>query len=344
VNTQEDVNGNCFVDQNETDPFDADSDNDGTNDGFDTCPLDDNPLCSSQCRPGITPPEEQDSDGDGIPDVNEDINKNCIQDTSETNFRKRDTDGDGTNDNQDVCPLDPDPTCTNACIPGEFIAPQRDSDRDGIKDVLEDANRNCIREVNETDSYNPDSDGDGLADGMEDRNQNGILDPGETDPRMVDTDRDGIPDGVEDTNKNGFADFDELDPTKTDTDEDGIPDFLEDRNLNGIFELNLGETNGARKDTDQDGLDDGVEDRNFNGIVDAGETDPRNPDTDGDGANDGQEVIQGTNPIHASNSDFNRAVGQGCSLNMGLAIPDLSLVPWIGMMLVGLAFRIRKHR
>ncbi len=339
-NAQEDINGNCAVDLNESDPFDNDTDNDGTFDGSDTCPLDPNPLCNAQCRPGVPPAPEQDSDGDGIPDANEDINENCIQDASETNFRKRDTDDDGTNDNQDQCPLDADEACTNACIPGEFIAPQRDSDRDGIKDVIEDTNRNCIREVSETDSYNADTDTDGIADGIEDRNQNGLLDAGETDPRMVDTDRDGIQDGVEDRNKNGIAEFDELDPTKTDTDEDGIPDFMEDRNQNGT--LDAGETNGARNDTDQDGLQDGAEDRNRNGIVDAGETDARAPDTDGDGANDGQEVTQGTNPINASQSDFNRAIGKGCSLNVGASAPDASMIGYVGMLLAGLAFRIRK--
>jgi len=318
-NSVEDKNANCLVDPGESDPFNPDTDGDGITDGNDTCPLDPNPLCANECKPGVPPPAGQDSDGDGIPDANEDINQDCIQSPNETNFRKRDTDGDGVNDNNDPCPLNPDPSCVKECVPGEFIPPQRDSDNDGIKDVLEDTNKNCLRDVGETDAYNNDTDGDGLPDGIEDRNQNGVFEPGETDPRNPDTDGDGILDGVEDSNHNGIVDFNELDPKSADTDGDGIPDFIEDTNRNGIWDK--GETNGARKDTDEDGLPDGVEDANHNGIVDAGETDPRNPDSDGDGVTDGQEIAQGTNPIRASQSDFNHAVGQGCSLEVAGEIP-----------------------
>ncbi len=316
-NSQEDTNGNCFVDPGESDPFDPDTDGDGLNDGSDTCPLDPNPLCSSECVPGVAPPEEQDSDGDGIPDKYEDINRNCVTDVNETNFRLRDTDGDGVNDNNDPCPVNNNPSCVKECIPGEFIAPQRDSDGDGVKDVLEDTNKNCILDFGETDSYNLDSDGDGLPDGVEDKNQNGIWDEGETDPRNPDTDGDGIMDGIEDKNLNGRKDFNECNPLTTDTDGDGILDHIEDTNLNGIWDS--GETNCDREDTDQDGLSDGAEDKNFNGFVDAGESDPRNPDTDGDGATDGQEVQNGTNPINGSANDFNRALGQGCQLGAGVS-------------------------
>ena len=326
-NAQEDLNGNCQVDPNESDPFDADTDNDGINDGNDNCPLDPNPLCANECVPGVPPPETQDSDSDGIPDRFEDINQDCQQSANETNFRKRDSDGDIINDNEDPCPLNPDTTCTKECIPGEFIPPQRDSDHDGIKDVLEDTNKNCIRDIGETDSYNNDTDGDGLPDGVEDRNQNGILDPGESDPRNPDTDGDGIPDGVEDKNKNGLVDFDECSPISTDTDGDGILDFNEDKNANGAWDTN--ETNCSRKDTDQDGLEDGAEDKNHNGIVDAGETDPRNSDSDGDGATDGQEISLGTNPLKSSNGDLNKALGQGCSLGAAAGFPSA----WIYLIL-----------
>jgi parallel beta helix pectate lyase-like protein/thrombospondin type 3 repeat protein len=338
-NSEEDKNGNCLVDPGETDAFNPDSDGDGITDGNDQCPLDKNPLCANECKPGVPPPADQDSDGDGIPDAFEDINQNCIQDVNETDFRNRDTDGDGINDNEDPCPLNADAACVKECIPGEFIPPQRDSDKDGIKDVLEDTNKNCIKDVNETDAYNADTDGDGLPDGVEDKNQNGIVDPDETDPRIADTDGDGIPDGTEDKNHNGKVDFDELNPLSQDTDGDGITDFNEDKNLNGI--VDKGETNGARKDTDLDGLDDGVEDKNHNGIVDAGETDPRNPDTDGDGVTDGQEVIQGTNPINASTSDFNKAIGKGCSLGMA-SVPSQAPFAILGVLsfiLVGLRIR-----
>ncbi|MCE9624430.1 MAG: right-handed parallel beta-helix repeat-containing protein [Deltaproteobacteria bacterium] len=343
-NSEEDREHPCVVDPNESDPFDPDTDNDGITDGNDVCPLDPNPLCANACTPGVPPPDGQDSDGDGIPDGNEDINNDCIQSPNETNFRKRDSDGDIINDNEDPCPLNSDTSCKQECIPGEFIPPQRDSDRDGIKDVLEDTNKNCIRDVGESDSYNNDTDGDGLPDGAEDRNQNGVFEPGETDPRNLDTDADGLADGIEDRNHNGLVDFDELDPKVGDTDGDGILDFNEDTNRNGVFDS--GETNGARKDTDQDGLEDGVEDANHNGFVDAGESDPRNPDTDGDGATDGQEISQGTSPIRGSKGDFNKASGQGCSLSQ-VAMDASGFSAYLGLglsSLLGLRFRRAKRK
>jgi hypothetical protein len=317
TNLEEDINGNCIVDPLESDPLDPDTDDDNVTDGNDTCRLDPNPLCDRPCQPGIVTAEGQDSDGDSIPDSAEDIDRSCTKQERETDFRKRDTDGDGLNDNRDSCPNDPDANCVKECFPGEeFTAPQRDSDRDGVFDVLEDTNHDCTRSIDETDAFAEDTDGDGIQDGVEDKNRSGILDSGETDPRNPDTDGDGIIDGVEDKNQNGiFGEFDECNPLLADTDEDGIFDFNEDISKNGI--LDAGETNCARKDTDQDGLDDGLEDINKNGVVDAGETDPRNPDTDGDGATDGQEVSFGTNPIHASSGDLNRAIGQGCALGAG---------------------------
>jgi AAA ATPase containing von Willebrand factor type A (vWA) domain len=341
-NSDEDKNSNCLVDPLESDPFDNDTDNDGITDGNDTCRLDPNPLCNQECQPGVAPPDAQDSDGDGIPDANEDINENCIQDVNETSFRKRDTDGDIINDNEDPCPLNPDTACVKECIPGEFIPPQRDSDRDAIKDVLEDVNKNCLREQNETDAYVNDTDTDGLLDGVEDKNQNGLLEGDEMDPRIADTDSDGILDGLEDKNKNGKVDFDELNPLSQDTDGDGIQDQFEDRNLNGI--LDAGETNGARKDSDQDGLEDGAEDVNKNGLVDAGETDAKVSDSDGDGANDGQEIANGTNPIHASTSDLKNALGQGCSLGAG-SVSSLTSWAWLGLMpALWFGIRRRTHR
>lgn len=331
-NIEEDLNGNCFVDANESDPFDPDSDNDGVNDKEDLCPLSPNPLCDTPCQVGVPKPEGQDSDGDGIDDRDEDIDQSCSANGNETDFRLRDTDGDGLNDNVDPCPLNSDLNCVKECVKGEFMAPGRDSDNDGIEDVLEDTDKDCTFETGETDAYNTDSDLDGLPDGVEDFNRNGIVDEGETNPRFEDTDGDGILDGVEDKNLNGKVDFNECDPRTQDTDNDGILDFNEDTNLNGIWDA--GETNCAREDSDQDGIVDGQEDVNHNGLVDAGETDPRNPDTDGDGANDGQELNNGTNPIEANESDLNRALGQGCALN------PAAVNPWSFLYGIGLALSI----
>lgn len=341
-NDQEDLDKDCIVDANESDPFNPHSDSDNVPDGEDICPLDPNPLCNTPCQVGVDKPAEQDSDGDGIADNSEDIDRNCATSGQETDFRKRDTDGDGLNDNVDPCPNNPSDACTKECVKGEFIAPGRDSDGDGIEDVLEDLDKDCTFETGETDSYNRDSDVDGIPDGVEDFNRNGILDEGETDPRNPDSDGDGLIDGVEDRNFNGRKDFGECDAKIADTDNDGILDFNEDLNLNGIFDA--GETNCDRADTDQDGLVDGAEDKNFNGFVDAGETDARNPDTDGDGANDGQEVQNGTNPINASKSDFNAALGQGCSFATGSSANG-SLFYTVGLALLAMAtLRFRKKK
>lgn len=106
------------------------------------------------------------------------------------------------------CPQDIEP---NADSPPDYIAPgdvdnsrctirgDVDSDGDGLPDIFEDLNRNCLVDSGETDPFNPDSDGDGLLDGDEDADGNGVWDAdrGELNPRTYDTDGNGIPDGEE---------------------------------------------------------------------------------------------------------------------------------------------------
>lgn len=77
--------------------------------------------------------------------------------------------------------------------------PMGDADRDGLPNAVEDRNRNCLREPDETDALNSDTDGDGLRDGDEDFNRNGRYEPwfGEFDPLRVDSDSDGINDAQE---------------------------------------------------------------------------------------------------------------------------------------------------
>lgn len=77
--------------------------------------------------------------------------------------------------------------------------PDVDSDGDGLLDIVEDANRNCMVDPGETDPMLPDTDGDGLLDGDEDVDGNGVWDEdrGELNPLLFDTNGDGIPDGQE---------------------------------------------------------------------------------------------------------------------------------------------------
>lgn len=87
---------------------------------------------------------------------------------------------------------------TGASDPIECVLePRADSDGDGLLDVVEDHDRDCVVDADETDPLNPDTDGDGLTDGSEDVDRNGRWDEdrGEFDPRRADTDADGVPDG-----------------------------------------------------------------------------------------------------------------------------------------------------
>lgn len=81
------------------------------------------------------------------------------------------------------------------CIVEEGV----DSDNDGLLDIYEDLNRNCLVDEGETDPYNPDTDGDGLLDGDEDADGNGVWDAdrGELNPLLQDTEGNGIPDAEE---------------------------------------------------------------------------------------------------------------------------------------------------
>jgi hypothetical protein len=103
----------------------------------------------------VIDPKVNDTDKDGIPDIDEDKNGNGVWD-----------EGEETN------PNDPD-------TDGDLLI-------DGIEIDLSDGNF--------TDPLDPDTDGDFLTDGFEDQNMNGRVDANETDPNSKDTDGDGVND------------------------------------------------------------------------------------------------------------------------------------------------------
>ncbi len=74
---------------------------------------------------------------------------------------------------------------------------KRDSDRDGIKDSLEDEDGDRLSNLGEqrfkTDPTDPDSDGDGVRDGAEDSNENGIPNAADQDTRPVPRPLDPLP-------------------------------------------------------------------------------------------------------------------------------------------------------
>jgi hypothetical protein len=106
--------------------------------------------------------KDADSDDDGIPDGEEDLNQDGVVDAGETNPCDDDTDNDGIQDG------------TEAGV--------------RLKDIGKDTDRSVFvpdaDPSRTTDPLNPDSDGDGIPDGVEDANRNGRRDPGESDPTL----------------------------------------------------------------------------------------------------------------------------------------------------------------
>uniref|UniRef100_UPI000594989D GEVED domain-containing protein n=1 Tax=Thiofilum flexile TaxID=125627 RepID=UPI000594989D len=278
-----------------------------------------------------TNPFDADTDDDGISDGAEDANKNGVIDAGETSPLDADSDNDGIQDGTERGVTTPIPgginpgnpavsylgTDTAVFIPDSDPTTKTDpldsdTDNDGLLDGQEDVNNNGKVDAGETNPLDADSDDDGLSDGAEDANKNGVVDAGETSPLKADTDNDGLQDGTEKgvttaiaggtssgstpvsyvgTNTTVFIpDSDsatKTDPLDADTDNDGLLDGQEDANKNGA--VTSGETSPLDADTDDDGLSDGAEDANKNGVVDAGETSPIKVDTDNDGLQDGTE-------------------------------------------------------
>ena len=154
-------------------------------------------LCGSPCPKAKDP---LDCDGDGLANTKEDKNGNGKVDTGETDPQKKDTDGDGLDDGEEVT-AKTDPL-------------KKDTDGDGLDDGEEVTNK--------TDPLKKDTDGDGIDDGKEVTNK--------TDPLKKDTDGDGLDDGAEDKNGNGKVDSGETDPLKKDSDGGTVDDATELKN------------------------------------------------------------------------------------------------------------------
>ncbi len=127
-------------DVNDMNPYNPNSDSDA--DG-----IPDNIECGGDGRynPGVdTNPLEQDTDGDGIKDGQEDLNKNGIVDGNESDPR-------------------------NKCSPNA-TTPLCDFDGDGIVNAFDlDDDNDGVADVNDVNDFDPmsDSDADGVADGVE---------------------------------------------------------------------------------------------------------------------------------------------------------------------------------
>jgi len=332
-----------------TDPLNNDTDGDGISDGVEAGVSTDGlnagtsdvagipfggtaPGFVGDADPGTTTnPANADSDGDGLPDGGEDLNRdgqtvNTIGDsessgTGETDPNNTDTDSDGLGDGDEVNatgplagigatdPLDADTDDGGTQDGTELLADGTNpvfgnGADDAAADPDNDGLSNAQEAVLGTNPSDPDSDNDGIDDGAEVGND-GIVDPTDTDPLDADSDGDGLGDGAEIVGQDGSPNNgDETDPLNPDTDNDGIGDGVE-VGVNGDADPST-TTDPTDPDSDNDGLSDGVEDANADGAVSntigatgtsgSGETDPNNNDTDGDGLRDGDEA-NGTGPL-----------------------------------------------
>jgi hypothetical protein len=210
---------------------------------------------------GRTDPLLPDTDGDLLPDGLESGWRVPI-DPAHTNPNE-DTNGDGFNNFR----ADLDPPFYNT-VP----------DNNGLPEYVFNGSRTRLIHGSLTDPGNPDSDYDGIRDGIEDWNRNGWAD-GDGVPLQPTTgnpsdDRPGANDWPDGEWGNGWANFvgRETDPNKGDTDEDGAIDgYGEDKDFDGWIggDVNSNrvheagetwwETDPLNPDTDGDGLPDGWE-------------------------------------------------------------------------------------
>ena len=159
--------------------------------------------------------DEQDSDGDGVPD--------SVEVFLGTDPNDADTDGDGLSDGLELGKVgDADPTTETSPL----VA---DTDGDGLTDGEEDLDGDGAVDSFESDPNTADTDGDGLSDGEEAA--------ASTNPNKPDSDSDGVGDAVE---LGGAGDADpstKTDPTNPDSDGDGMLDGAEDKNGNGAVDI-----------------------------------------------------------------------------------------------------------
>ncbi len=334
-----------------TNPLEADSDGDGVPDGWEVA-HGFNPLDASDMQ--------ADTDGDGLPDAweatygfnrldngsgnpnhgpNGDFDNDGLKNAQElaagTDPRKKDTDGDGLSDSEEVLAYHTNPLHV-------------DTDGDGLSDYFEVSNSDWFDPFDPMDATK-DYDLDGLPNWWEIATGLDWLSYSGWNDEYSDPDKDGLRNMDEyfygthplkaDTDGDGISDWDEIhgywwqtDPTKADTDGDGLDDYEEiwgygpdpliyDYDGDGLSdgeEILLYGTHPAIVDTDGDGLTDYEEvkeygtnplaaDSDGDGISDYDEllvhnTDPWSTDSDSDGLPDKWEVDNGFNPLDAADA------------------------------------------
>ncbi|MEM7161020.1 MAG: Ig-like domain-containing protein [Bacteroidota bacterium] len=281
----EDMNGDGW-DDNGSIPFPEDTDGDGVPDHQDLDSDNDGINDIIEINGGDT---SVDSDNDGMIDDFSDPNGNGWDELNEINPPDNpDTDGDGISDHED---LDSD----NDGIlddwendPNEDGSGPDDFDGDGVPDYLDlDSDNDTMPDVVEAGGV--DEDGDGTIDNYNDGNGDGADDDDiQTDPD--DTDMDGAPDHNDiDSDNDGITDIIEANSgdDTLDTDGDGMVDIFIDDNGDGwVDDIGVSDPpdfdgDGESDYTDLDSDDDGISDEDeydVNGDGDGPD------DSDGDGA------------------------------------------------------------
>jgi uncharacterized repeat protein (TIGR01451 family) len=271
------------------DPSVPDSDMDGSGDDMEET-LDTNPNDADTDEDGVRDGDEPDPalDGDGdrlVSGLDVDSDNDGLFDGTEMG---RGCDGAGTDASLGHCRPDADAGATKTS------PVDADSDDGGVRDGSEDVNLNGAVDGGETDATTGhgaddaslnDTDDDGLSDGLEGAIGTGIND--------ADSDDDGLPDG-EEANPTDDHDRDgAINARDHDSDDDEIFDGTElgkscdasatdNTKMQCRPDLDRGATTTSpvNEDTDFGGIADGREDRNHDGLRDPGETDPNDGSDD----------------------------------------------------------------
>jgi len=319
------------------DSTDPDDDGDGYDDGNDTFPLDKDEWLDND-EDGIGDNADSDDDNDGLDDIVEDANGNGTVDEGETDPLDPDTDDDGYCDGP-----------VNVTINEVLICEVEDRDGDGIADDF-DAFPDDINEWEDTDgdeignNADPDDDGDGYNDTVEVAEGS---DPLNFTSTPLDTDGDFDPDSTDpDDDGDGFDDGNDVFPTNSaewlDTDDDGTGNNADtDDDGDGLSdedEATLG-SDPLIVDTDADGIPDNWDplptdpdgDFDKDGILDRDEYNPASDgtpaDTDTDGTNDMRQAESTAVKSGSTSVSQNRTWAENCCLILLLLL--LLLIPLI---------------
>ncbi|WP_045859381.1 invasin domain 3-containing protein [Teredinibacter purpureus] len=277
---------------------DADSDNDGINDGLENLITGhDNDADGIDDRYDVDITGGADLNADGIDDA---ATFNDTDNDGVPNIFDLDSDNDGLLDAQEAGVIDSDENgLADHGQPPLTMLP--DTDNDGTADLFDlDSNNDGISDIESTAAVLLDTNGDGRIDVVSDNDSDGLDDAFDGDNtvrgHILDSDGDGIPEHQDiDDDNDGIPDTIE---GNGDTDNDGIPNRLDrDSDNDGLSDwFESGLAIPTFTDTDNDGLDDafdpdalGTNDSDADGIQDSLDVDNTGgQDTNNDGIDDTQ--------------------------------------------------------